>query len=220
MNGRREYGLALVACAIGAGLLFLAASQHWVTLTVPRDKPFPPLRRTISGSHAQPLLTGLAIVGLGGVVALLATRRIGRRIVGALLLIVAVVGVIWLARDLHGMSASRAQSLLTDAGPVVGVPAGANAHVQLHLAIVAVGLLGAVLLGLTGALAVVRGGVWPAMGSRYDRPSKKARQADSESPADGTNPPAERRGTGQRSLWEALDRGEDPTATEESRSTR
>jgi uncharacterized membrane protein (TIGR02234 family) len=103
---------------------------------------------------------------------------------------------------------------------VVGVAAGARAHVELNLAIVSVGLIGTVLLGLTGALAVVRGGVWPAMGSRYDRPSKKARQADSESPADGTNPPADRGDMGQRSLWEALDRGEDPTATEESRSKR
>lgn len=219
MKGRREYGLALLACAIGAGLLFLAASQHWVTLTVARDKPFPPLRRTISGSHAQPLLTGLAVVGLAGVVALLATKRIGRRIVGVVLLIVAVLGVIWLVRDLHGMSAGRAQSLLTDAGPVVGVPAGAKVDVQLHLAVVAVGLLGTTLLGVTGALAIVRGRIWPAMGGRYDRPSKKARQADSESPTDGTNPPAERGDMRQRSLWEALDRGEDPTATEESRST-
>jgi len=236
MTVRREYGVVLLACALGAGLLFLAGSRGWVTLSVARGKPLPELRHTVSGSKAQPLITAMAVLGLAGVVALLATRRVGRRIVGLLLAIAAVLTVIWLGRDLHGMSAGRAESLLSDAGPVVGVPAGARVTVDLHLSTVALGLAGVLLLALAGGWAAVRGRVWPAMGSRYDRPAEQttpdAGRTDdithSGSPADGTDATARSGDTesadpaatgppaAQRLLWEALDRGEDPTAIEES----
>jgi len=211
-----------------------------VTLSVARVTSQTKLRHTVSGSKAQPLMTAMAVLGLAGVVALLATRRVGRRIVGLLLAIAAVLAVIWLGRDLHGMSANRAQSLLADAGPVVGVPAGARVTVDLHLTSVALGLAGVLLLGLAGAWAAARGRVWPAMGSRYDRAAEQAtpdagRTDDithSGSPEDGTDGSARPGSTGsadpvatsppgaQRLLWEALDRGEDPTAIEESSKRR
>jgi uncharacterized membrane protein (TIGR02234 family) len=55
-----------------------------------------------------------------------------------------------------------------------------------------VALLGALLLVAAGLLIVVRGRSWASMSSRYDAPAQRPRE-------------------GEASLWEALDRGEDPT---------
>jgi uncharacterized membrane protein (TIGR02234 family) len=218
---RREYGLALAGTVLGAALLFIAGSRGWVTLSVPRSHPLPKLSRTVSGAHAQPLLTALGLVGLAAVVALLATRRLGRRIVGLLLAVTAVVVLIWLARDLGGMSSGRTQTLLSDGGPVVGVPAGARVLVDLHLVWVAVALAGAALLVLAGLAAAVRGPGWPAMGSRYDRPRQAAAdtgRADGQDvePAAVGEVASTRSPTADRRLWEALDRGEDPTVNDDS----
>jgi uncharacterized membrane protein (TIGR02234 family) len=57
-----------------------------------------------------------------------------------------------------------------------------------------VALAGATLLTAAGALAVVRGRGWGAMSARYDAPV-------------GDRP------VNESSLWDALDRGEDPTST-------
>jgi hypothetical protein len=48
------------------------------------------------------------------------------------------------------------------------------------------------LLTAAGLLVVVRGRSWAAMSTRYDAPAERSRH-------------------GEASLWEALDRGEDPT---------
>lgn len=56
-------------------------------------------------------------------------------------------------------------------------------------------LAGGLLLAVAGLLTLRYGRSWPAMGSRYEAPTRKA-PAKSDTPAD---------------LWKALDRGEDPT---------
>jgi hypothetical protein len=54
--------------------------------------------------------------------------------------------------------------------------------------------LGGLVVAGSGVLTVVRGRDWPGMGARYDRPAR---------------PSGEPRGAAQ--IWDALDRGEDPT---------
>ena len=64
---------------------------------------------------------------------------------------------------------------------------------------------GGLLLTLAGLLTVVRGPSWPALGQRYEAPATPAPTA-----------PASQEPTGpltEKGLWEALDRGEDPTAS-------
>jgi Tryptophan-associated transmembrane protein (Trp_oprn_chp) len=56
-------------------------------------------------------------------------------------------------------------------------------------------LCGLVVAG-AGVLALAAGRAWPAMGARYERPAQKA---------------AARKPASQAELWDALDRGEDPT---------
>ncbi|HEX3812562.1 MAG TPA: Trp biosynthesis-associated membrane protein [Mycobacteriales bacterium] len=229
VSDRREFGLVVVLLIVGSALLFLASSRGWVTLSVARSRPLADLKRPVSGAHAQPLLTALAVVGLAAVVALLATRRAGRQIVGALVTVVAVVVLVWLVRDLRGMSAHRAKSLLDDGGPVVGVSAGARVTVDLHLFWVAVALTGAVMLAIGGLAAAARGRGWPAMGSRYDRP-RQTSDTSGRSGGEAVEPSdtsvrsataagdagSDRAPATERRLWEALDRGEDPTAGEDS----
>ena len=65
-------------------------------------------------------------------------------------------------------------------------------------------LLVATVASLVGAAAgmvtVARGGDWPAMGSRYERRSKPTPSADHSGQTEDSS-----------HLWDALDRGEDPT---------
>jgi hypothetical protein len=56
-------------------------------------------------------------------------------------------------------------------------------------------LAGGVLLALVGALVVVRGGDWAGLGSSYDAPGA------------APEPPVT-----DKAVWDALDRGDDPTA--------
>ena len=63
---------------------------------------------------------------------------------------------------------------------------------------------GGLVAALGGALAVARGHRWAAMGARYERPGAQAAPGD---------PAAQARVDPTRDAWDALDRGEDPTAT-------
>lgn len=67
-------------------------------------------------------------------------------------------------------------------------------------------LVGGLLTGAGGALTALRGAGWPAMGARYDRPARRV--------ATEPGPAAAGPVTGRRTTeaWDALDRGEDPTA--------
>lgn len=168
--GRRQLAYAVVACLAGAGLALFAATRTWAVHETIRAAPLPPLDETSTGSDLAPWLPPLALVGLAGAGAVLATRGAGRRLVGVL---VCGCGLAVLAGAVRG--------ILDGTG--VGWPALAG--------------LGGALLVAGGALTVLRGRDWPAMGSRYDaRVSKDSRR-----------PPTDTLGT-----WTALDRGEDPTA--------
>jgi uncharacterized membrane protein (TIGR02234 family) len=219
--GRRELTAAIAGGAVGAALMLVLAGRPWVTVTAPRTPPLPPLVHVISGSTAEPLLTALGIVGLAGVVALLATRSVGRVVVGVLLAAAGILAATRAGAALGGITSARAESLLSGAGPVVGVPAHARIAAATHQGTVVVVLIGALLLAAAGVLIVVRGSRWPAMGARYDAPVEHAVVGTAgggrtdgpedrpvagpdDDPVDGDVP--------DRHLWDALDRGDDPTA--------
>lgn len=64
--------------------------------------------------------------------------------------------------------------------------------------------LGGVAVALAGGAAVLFARHWPAMGARYERPAGSGRPA-------GSEPVAARSEQRPDMLWDALDRGEDPT---------
>ncbi|RAO21828.1 hypothetical protein LUPAC07_01098 [Micromonospora noduli] len=186
--GRRALTYAVLLCLAGAALALWAATRSWsVELTV-RPAPLPPVRDTRSGASLLPWLPALALVTLAGGGAVLATRGRLRRVLGALL------GVLGLA-----VAAGGGYGLVADIGGDVSRQWPALC------------LVGGLLAAGGGWWTAARGGDWPAMGARYERPTRTAPQtapAQSE-PAGPPTPLAGRRTT---EAWDALDRGEDPTA--------
>ncbi|MEV6149073.1 Trp biosynthesis-associated membrane protein [Nonomuraea sp. NPDC052129] len=181
-RGRRELTAWLVVTALGCVLVLVAAGRAWVTnvrgagtgaMTVP------------SGGDLSPVLTPLALAGLAGVVAVLATKGAGRRVIGVLLALCGVgaglgawqaaggSGVLSWLRERNVMRATGA--IQWDVVPLWPVVCG----------------LGAVLMVAGGVVAVVRGGAWAGMSAKYTRERPET--------------------TGDRSMWDALDRGDDPT---------
>jgi uncharacterized membrane protein (TIGR02234 family) len=171
--------------AVGCVLVLAAGGQAWVTGvrgtgTTGAVAP--------TGGDLSPVLTPLALAGLAGVVAVLAAKGIGRRLVGALL-------------ALCGAGAALGTWFAT-----VGdtVPAWLREHNVMHgtgaiewhtvAAWPVVAGLGAVLMVAGGVVAVARGGRWAGMSDRYTRKPAESPEA-----------------TDDRALWDALDRGDDPT---------
>ncbi|MEV0806713.1 Trp biosynthesis-associated membrane protein [Micromonospora sp. NPDC050200] len=163
--GRRELTYAVLLCLAGAGLACWAATRTWSVELAGRGS-LPSARQGRSGADLLPWLSALALVGLAGGGAVLATRGKVRRLLGGLL---ALLGAAVAAGGGYG-------SVATFGGEV-------------SRQWPALCLLGGVLAALGGALTAARGQRWPAMGARYERRSG----AGAPSGADGH--PATERGT-------------------------
>jgi uncharacterized membrane protein (TIGR02234 family) len=140
-------------------------------------------------------------VALAGVVAVLATRGVVRRCIGALVALAGVALVWRCASAIAAVSGDRARALVAERHPHVARSDAITPDVTIHPVWGALSIVGAVLVVLAGVMIAVRGGRWSAMSARYDARAV----AD---PAD-----AERaRARADASLWTALEQGEDPTA--------
>jgi uncharacterized membrane protein (TIGR02234 family) len=168
---------------------------------VDRPAPLPDLSVGLTGRTLQAAVPGLAVVALAGVVALLATRGVARRIVGAVIAL-AGVALALAAGEAGSVSSDEARRLLADTrtGMVLDPTAPvrlASQHVWPVLAIV-----GAVLVVAGGVLAASGWTAGGGLGRRY------------EAPTTATAPPAS--GESDLALWQRLDRGDDPTARTQS----
>ena len=180
MTPGRRLAYSVLLCAAGAGLALYGVTRTWSEIVTARPG-MSSLREVRTGADLAPWVIGLALVALAGAGALLATRGLARRLLGALL---ALVGLGVAA----GVLAGRA-------GLTVGV-AGAGAV----LGPVA-GVLGGLLILLGGVSAARSGHHWPAMGARYERRGAAAGDRDA-----GVDQRVD-----TRAAWDALDRGDDPT---------
>lgn len=167
---RAELAVAALLAVVGGGVAFWAAGRGWTVRTTPRPAPFPPDTVVRTGRDLVPWAGAVTVVGVAGGLALLATRGVGRLVVGGVL---ALAGAVVVAGALVGPGAGSIRPL----GPTLTALGGA--------AVAAAGL---------GAL--LRGRRWARMGGRYDAPATRPTRA----PGDPAG------------LWEALDRGDDPTA--------
>lgn len=186
MSARAELGSVIAACVVGAGLVLLAAGRPWATASV-AGLPGRPFIEP-SGGDLAPIVTGLGLAALAGGLAVLATRGIARTLVGAFL-VLAGLGVV------GGLLA-----VLTDLeralhGPAVDAAGYTSAVVENEQATgwPLAASAGAVLVAAAGLAVMVRGRRWPGMSSRYERGGDNRRD-------------------GPASLWDALSRGDDPTA--------
>jgi hypothetical protein len=173
---RRQLTTAVAACVLGAAIALLTAGRTWRVVAARGVVPLP--NDDLTGSELLPWLPAVALVGLAGAGALLATRGVVRAVIGGLLVVSAVP-----------MVAAGAYGAATATGGRLVYP-------------VLVGV-GGLLVGYAGVRGLRRGASWPALGSRYERPS-------------ATEPVeyVERSGPSRSdvAMWDALDRGEDPTA--------
>jgi uncharacterized membrane protein (TIGR02234 family) len=186
--GPRLLGLAVVGLLLGALALWGASRGTWLTATWEV-----PLRgnvvATATGADTEPVLVPWALLALAAIGGLLATSGWGRRAVGV---IVGVAGLWALLQAVSGLAAP-APALL----PAPARQAGRALGVQVTLVWPLLAALGGLLLLAAGALVAARGSLMPRLGARYDAPTGRARAR----PLDD-----------ERSLWDALDAGEDPTS--------
>jgi uncharacterized membrane protein (TIGR02234 family) len=235
---RREYGLTLLAGAVGAGLILLAVRERWAEAVFTPPKPLSQQVVGVSGADLVPLAGALAVAALAGLAAVIATRGVLRRAAGALL---AVFGACAGAAVTTGVTAANVVSVAAshvaspESAAVSGAAGSTTSGAAGGAAVVLTGtghavmtgtpwrfavLAGALLVFLAGLATALRGPRWPVMSARYDRPARGA--AGSAPPADGA-PAALARGDGppqppagrardSASMWESLSGGEDPTA--------
>ena len=190
-TGRRELTVTVLIALLGGVIAWASAGRPWATgVAGVAPNTF---KVTASGDDLSAGVTALGLTALAGALALFATQRLARRLVGVLL-IAAGVGVAVYAFGERG--ASHASRVLADKAAAKGYATRSmDAHMASWWALAA---FGGVLVVLAGVAAVARGATWPGMSSRYENAASKtaARAADT-----GT----------AKDLWDALDRGEDPT---------
>ncbi|BCJ50996.1 hypothetical protein Asp14428_24710 [Actinoplanes sp. NBRC 14428] len=179
----RRLGVTVLCGVAGAGLALFGVTRTWAVEVTSRPG-LPDLRTVRTGADVAPWVIGLALVALAGGGALFATRGVLRRVLGALL---AVAGA--------GVTAA---AIAGRAGLHVG---SAGAGGTLWPVVCAAGGL---LIVAGGWLALRHGHEWPGMSARYERRPREATAADR--PVDDGRP------VDNRAAWDALDRGDDPTA--------
>jgi len=208
---RREYLGTLLLGAAGAAVVLIAVRQDWARVLTVQPHPLPASTAVVRGQDLLPAAGALGLAALAGLAALVATRRLARRLTGGLL---AAFGVaIIVALSMPVTDAQVRGAVTGAAGTASSVPGGstvdngttpgggvAGISVASHVTMAAfpwrwVAVAGAVLVVAAGLLAAWRGARWPVMSSRYGRPAGRP-------PSPGTDPAA---------LWEALSQGIDPT---------
>jgi uncharacterized membrane protein (TIGR02234 family) len=187
---------AVVGAAAAGALALSAGGQTWVTATVERPEPLPPVTGQLSGSELAPLVPAGGLVLLAAAVALVAVRGAGRVLVG---LLAAVAGG---ALGWSGLRTLLTDADVTAAGVVGSGTPGSTLTAGVSAAWPVLVLVAGLLAVAAGLLTVLRGSSWPGMGRRYERSASAAAAA-----------PVRQRTDEDRALdaWRALDRGEDPT---------
>jgi uncharacterized membrane protein (TIGR02234 family) len=190
---RRGLVVAVLLCLGGAALLLLAISRTWLTLRFGAAPPLPGRVVAATGDDLVPGFRALALLGLAGVAALPATRSWGRLAVGVLTGAAALWAAAAAAAERRSPTLHELVGDLGCAKARTGLCFGEYDRPQLGLALA---VLGSLLLLAAGAVAAVRGGAWrPAEASSYEAPGGAAPEPVTD-----------------KGVWDALDRGDDPTA--------
>ncbi|EHK89151.1 Trp biosynthesis-associated membrane protein [Saccharomonospora azurea] len=186
-SAKRPLWIALAALASAALALWGASSLTWVD--VPAGTVFHgELREEISGSDLVTWPVPLALLALAAMAATLALRGVARRVLGIVLVAVAVwVTVLVLDGSAYDVDLStRAPGYDAMPGEPTKTWLGPGAA-----------LVAAALYAFAGAVLAWRGHRMPRMGAKYSAPGEQKERRRS------GNPDAD--------LWNALSEGEDPT---------
>jgi uncharacterized membrane protein (TIGR02234 family) len=222
-TARQELTLALLVGAAGAALVFLATRQDWAHVRTTPPRPLPASVVSVTGAALVPYAGALVLAGLATLAAVLASRKLLRRSAGVLLgligaglaasaFTVSAAGAVAAASSTATPTTAPAGSVTAGSGSIASsVPnvAGAAAHVTFVAAgWQALVVAGALAMIGAGILVVSRADRMAVMSSRYDAPAggRDARDAG-EAGQHSAAAPAD-----SASIWEALSRGDDPTA--------
>ncbi len=205
-TARRSLTVWLAVCVLGAGLVLLASGRTWVTVVFdPKVGALGSGRVALSGGRLSPLISPVALAALAATVAVLATRGLARRAIGV---VIALCGIGVAAAAWTGTRTGAITVAVTERAAVTMTSRGAFTESVAWAWPVLTAVGGAILLA-GGVLAAVRGGRWPGMSGRYDRPSSGAGRTGS-GPARPRGAPSGS-ATSDRALWDAIDEGADPT---------
>ena len=225
MTPKREYAFALLAGAVGAGLVILAVRQRWAQAVFTPPKPLTPQVVNVTGSDLVPLAGALALAALAGLAAVIATRGVLRRVAGVLLALFgagagAAVMTSVTAATVVSVAASKVASpesaaISGAAGSTTSGSTGGGSFVvsgsagqaimtgtPWHVAV----LIGALLIFLAGLVTALHGPDWPVMSARYDAPGTRGASG-----AGAAGAPAGPQPRDAATMWESLSDGEDPT---------
>ena len=155
---RRGYAAALTALGIGAALLLLAAGRVWATATT-GGGGMPTVVVTLDGRAVAPVAAGAGLLLLAGIVGIVATRGVGRIVVGAILLLAALAATVSALQFGIG-GPGTARSKVVESGETLQLTGSMWWLVA---------LIGALLAAGAAVTTLLRGGRWPGMGSRYHR---------------------------------------------------
>jgi uncharacterized membrane protein (TIGR02234 family) len=192
---RRALTTTALLAILGAVLAWVVAGRVWARGGVGGAENT--LLVSATGNDLSGAVTALALTAIAGSLALFATHKLGRQLVGLLLTAVGV-GIVASAASAHGTA--HARTVLAAKATAKGV-GGAVEHFSGNAYWLAA-VCGGVIVAAAGLLTVVRGRTWPAMSSRYDTPAVRAAKAEAHAAAQVNT---------AKGLWDALDRGEDPT---------
>jgi uncharacterized membrane protein (TIGR02234 family) len=188
---------ALLVLAVGGAVALLSSVQTWVRLTA--ADTLGEISVAVAGAALAPLAPAAAVVGLAAVPAVPAVRGWLRRGVGALVLVLALAAAASVATSMVDLGARAQQWWRLDVG-ALALTAAADVSRWWPWAT----LLGLVAVVVGAAVVLARGGRWVGMSARYERVDR--------APADTSGPDGSRQQT-DADVWQALDRGEDPTAS-------
>lgn len=172
------------AMTLGAALLAAATALAAASVSwAGAATPGDPLTATapVQQPVEQDVTRALALAALAGGAATLLARGGGRRILCGLLGLAGIGVVAFVAVTLGSAGSALPAASARTAWPLLAGCAG-------------------LLLALAGASGVLRAGRWPRPSARHDPVEQGGAGARPEAP-----------GGDERRLWEALDRGEDPT---------
>jgi hypothetical protein len=186
MNIRREYGLTLIILLVAAIGVIIAYGASWVTATVPvfRGEPTPTRLVSLTGSMLVGWAAAAGWVAAACAAGIVATRGWGRVIIG-------------MVAALAGLAAGiGAVTFILSRGPLVATALADDQVIAVagNAWWVIAGICG-LAVTVSGAVTVLHGRRWPTLSARYER-TPQAATGDSSS---------------AMHMWDALDRGDDPT---------
>lgn len=182
MTGRRGLLVAVAGSALAGGLLLLVGGRTWGSAAV-ETAGAGRVAVSATGSEVAPALPALGVALLVLAVGVFAARSWLRRLVGLAVVVVGGAAIAVAATARDDVAAELTRQAFAATGVVAPSTSG-----WAVLAVVAGGLA-----VVAGALTVLVGAKWPTLGSRYDAPAARPRDETA-------------------SAWDALDRGDDPTA--------